>query len=253
MSIIYPASNNASGEVRIGDRKEGNAWQKFTDLEITSNPEGPDYLTVSYKINNNEIKKHNVYFMDNYQIGVQENHTIEYNRTRAAYIPSMATSMARPNRFNIKFVNPDRKQSEYIYYSFSIDDQKKYEEIVEALGKGEKNIRDFKRDADLKRRDADLKRRYENYKKSENKGDDYTLKMFTDMVKEQEAKEREKFLREKGYYGGGSTKRTKKRKHKNSRSLKRKSKTSKRKRSKKRHTRKVKKTKRARRKSTKKR
>lgn len=252
MSIIYPASNNASGEVRIGDSSEGNSWQKFTDLEITSNPEGPDYLTVSYKINNSEIKKHNVYFMDNYQIGVQENHTIEYNRKRAAYIPSMATSMARPNRFNIKFVNPDRKQSEYIYYSFSIDDQKKYEEIVEALGKGEKNIRDFKRDADLKRRDADLKRRYENYKKSENKGDDYTLKMFTDMVEKQEAEEREKFLRE-NQRGGRHMKRSRKRKPKNSRSLKRKSKTSKRKGSKKRHTRKVKKTKRARRKSTKKR
>ena len=252
MPIIYPASNNASGEVRIGNRKEGNAWEKFTDLEITSDPEGPDYLTISYKINN-QIKKHNVYFMDNYQIELQENHTIEYNRKRAAYIPSMATSIARPNRFNIRFVNPDHKQSEYIYYSFSIDDQKKYKEIIEALGKGEKNIRDFKRDADLKRSDADLKRRYENYKKSKNKGDDYTLKMFTDMVEKQEAEEREKFLRENGYYSGGSMKRTKKRKHKNSRSLKRKSKTSKRKGSKKHHTRKVKKTKRARRKSTKKR
>ena len=57
MPIIYPASNNASGEVRIGNRKEGNAWEKFTDLEITSDPEGPDYLTISYKINN-QIKEY---------------------------------------------------------------------------------------------------------------------------------------------------------------------------------------------------
>ena len=258
MPIIYPASNNASGEVRIGNRKEGNAWEKFTDLEITSDPEGPDYLTISYKINNNEIKKHNVYFYSG-RILKEDNDTIEDSRKRAAYIPSMATSMARPNRFNIKFVNPDRTQSEYISYSFSIDDQKKYEDIIKALDKEEENIQDFKSA-------ADLKKKYENYLNKNNiSKDNYTLKMFTDKEEAEEDKERYRFYLEKGYYdkrnkekgyygrGGRHIKKSKKRKPKNSHSLKHKSKTFKRKGSKKRNTRKVKKTNRARRKSTKKR
>ena len=239
IQVIYPASNNVNGEVRIGDREEGNAWEKFTDLEITKLAQAYGLIILNYKINN-EIKKSQVWF----PLDIKDNKTIQSKRRREAYLPSMATSMARPNRFDIKIVNPNPKPNRYTYYSFSIDDQDKYDAILKTLTELENLYQDAK-----------LKKRYEAHLNKNNKSkDDYTLEDFKKMEQKERAEEHDQAWRKyDALSGGGSMNRSRKRKHKNSRSLKRKSKTSKRKGSKKRQTRKVKKTKRARRKSTKKR
>ena len=191
MSILYPASNNASGQVRIGARSQRNAWRAFTNLEVKFDPEGENHLTISYVIN--DTKQENKVY-EPLSLFLDDN--IAYYRKKNSTFSSIATSMAKPNRFDIKFVNFNPKKEEY--YSFSIDESQKYDEIIKAIQQGDKNIEEIKEKA----KDKLLEPDYRYYKKRNNLGDDYTLADYKRYLRDEELKFHQR---------GGSIKRSKRR------------------------------------------